>query len=257
MTKRAVYYRPVIATREKLVSPAEYVTYVENVPTKFGPELLVPEEVLDYFRKCPGGYPEQPLIEWAGQFLHERSVFVDVGAHCGTWCLTLAPRCQSVQAFEPQRENYSLLRAGVMLNGLDSKIRTHRFALSDDYGDGTLRIRSADGGGSSIKVLRDPQPIINEERIRTNTLDRLLGREPRIDLIKIDAEGSELDVIRGARATITASRYPPIVFEAWGAEWYRDQRQYLFDYLGSLGYRVEPINMYGEMFLATHPIRSK
>jgi FkbM family methyltransferase len=225
------------------------------------PKFLIPCEVEDYFLKCEGGYPERPLIEWAAQFLNERSVFVDIGAHCGTWALTLASKCMAVHAFEPQRESYSMLQAGVLLNGLQKKIRPHRVALSDDTGETTLRIRSLDGGGSSICKLPaealENRTANAEERVRFTRLDKILGREPRIDLVKIDVEGAELAVIRGAREALQSSRMPPLIFEAWSAPWYAERKRFLIDYVESLGYKVEPIRGYVEMFLASHPLRTR
>lgn len=228
-----------------------------------GPQLLVPVEVSSYFTESPGGFPEARLVLWAAQFLTPKSIFVDVGAHCGTWTLTLASRCSAVHAFEPQRQTYSLLRGGVMLNGVDHKVRTHQVALSDDIGDAELRIVSADGGGSSLRKRRIPGDDTNEgraqrgERCRRNKLDHFLGNETHIDLIKIDTEGTEESVIRGAIRTIKSSNHPPIIFEAWSYDWFEREKFELINYVQTFGYHVEPIKGFPEMYLATHPNRKK
>lgn len=225
-------------------------------------QLLVPEEVSAYFDCSRGGFPEAPLVEWAREFLKPESVFVDIGAHCGTWCLTLAPHCAAVHAFEPQRQTYSLLRGGVMLNGFDGKIRTHQCALSDDVGMGELRIVSPDGGGSSMRKARLPGEELygtrnGTERIRYNKLDHFLGNETHIDLIKIDTEGTEEAVIRGAYRTLRSSNFPALIFEAWNHDWFEREKFNLINYVQTYGYHVEPIKGFPEMHLATHPNRKK
>jgi hypothetical protein len=74
------------------------------------------------------------------------------------------------------------------------------------------------------------------------------GGSGRIDLLKIDVEGAELDVLRGGRNTIERDR-PKILFECWADE--RGQRkEELFRYLREeLRYKVEPTT-WNEMYVA-------
>ena len=78
----------------------------------------------------------------------------------------------------------------------------------------------------------------------------MLFRSDDVRLIKIDVEGMELEVLKGAVLTIQAHDYPPIMFEAWThKEWFQPKRQELISFLESLGYEIH--NM-GEDNVAIH-----
>jgi hypothetical protein len=74
------------------------------------------------------GAPEAALIAWATQFIGKDQVFVDVGAHVGSWAQHLARSCKEVHAFEPQRSTYDRLREGVRLAEIDNVV-CHDVAL--------------------------------------------------------------------------------------------------------------------------------
>ena len=70
-------------------------------------------------------------------------LFVDVGAHVGTTVIAAVVRFgfESAVAFEPEAENYRLLRANVLLNGLDDRIETRNVAVSNRGGAAELKLR--------------------------------------------------------------------------------------------------------------------
>jgi FkbM family methyltransferase len=77
--------------------------------------------------------------------------------------------------------------------------------------------------------------------VQVRRLDDLVPTDPMIDLLKIDVEGAELLVMKGAVATITRC-HPVILFESGAEQSMRDQnasRKDLFDFLtGELGYSI-------------------
>jgi len=65
---------------------------------------------------------------------------------------------------------------------------------------------------------------------------------PRVNFIKIDVEGMELQVIKGAKQLLENSHFPTVLLEAWDAHWFKDQREELISFLEGLGYQLFFLN---------------
>lgn len=78
-----------------------------------------------------------------------------------------------------------------------------------------------------------------------------LNLETSPALIKIDAEGFELNVLKGGGKFLEKFNYPPIMFEAWDLEWFKSDKAKLLKFLDYLGYEIS-LNIKSE-FLAQHP----
>ena len=143
-----------------------------------------------------------------GQFCRPGHYVVDVGAHIGAHTLAFARLVGGrgrVFAFEPQRMVAQVLAANVALNSLTN---VHTYHLGVGAEDGTLWLREIDYswranfGGVSLDAFTcaesDPQP---KYRVAVVRLDDFYD-QPRLDLVKIDVEGMEADVLRGAAGLI-------------------------------------------------------
>lgn len=204
--------------------------------------FLLPEVNLDYYWRR--GLFECQLIEWCKQFCNKNKVFLDIGAHTGTYAISLAPLAKSVIAFEPQKATYYALCGSVAASGLSDKIDCHRYGLGAEEQVGTqvLKIVSNDGGGSSLAPA-EHEHVLREETIEVRTLDSLDIRN--VGFIKMDVENNELNVIRGALNTLRESGYPPILFESNGPN------PSLFGFLKeALKYKVITVGGVSNMFLA-------
>jgi len=204
--------------------------------------FLLPEVNLDYYWRK--GLFECQLIEWCKQFCNDRKIFLDIGAHTGTYAISLAPFAKSVVAFEPQKATYYALCGGVAASGLSDKIDCKQCGLgaSDQVGTQVLKIVSNDGGGSSLAPAEHEQ-ILREETIEVRTLDSFDIRN--VGFIKMDVENNELNVLRGALDTLRESGYPSILFESNGPN------PALFGFLKeALKYKVITVGGVNNMFLA-------
>jgi len=193
------------------------------------------EDDADYFRDSAGA-PEAPLIEWAAQFVRNdpRAFFVDVGAHVGTWCITFAKLGVDVVGFEPQRAICRMCNQGFLLS--KAKGECLPIALGEGWGEAILTAPYADGGGGSIVRTFDNPAITS--LVYVQPLDDFVLSP---SLIKIDAEGAELDVLRGGKKTIESNR-PRIIFEVWQDE-LGQRKEELFRYLhDDLEYRTVPVS---------------
>jgi FkbM family methyltransferase len=160
---------------------------------------------------------------------------LDVGANQGLHTATLADcvgPTGTVHAFEANPD----VAAGLIrrFQGMGN-VRIHPVAVSDDAAVLTfyMDIRQGLGGvASSLEVLHDLHATGQAKPVTVQaiTLDDFCARhdlKPR--LIKIDVEGHELKVIRGAARTIATHR-PLLIFEFWETWWDRGVR-HIFDYL--------------------------
>lgn len=129
------------------------------------------------------------------------SVALDVGANAGAYALVLGRWVSPggrVYAFEPASETFEGLAAHVRLNGLESTVVPVRAAAAAHTGTAIFSV----DGFSGANRLADGEG----ERVETVTIDDFCAREGiRPSFIKIDVEGAELDVLRGARETIRAA----------------------------------------------------
>jgi len=200
---------------------------------------ILPQVNLDYY--CSHGLFEQALIDWCKQFCSRDTLFLDIGAHSGTYAISLAKYAKTVHCFEPQRMTYYSLCGGVALSGIRNAI-CHNIGLGseDQVGAQTLNIVSNDGGGSSLHATAG---ILETETIRIHTLDSL--NLDNIGFIKMDIENNELQAIKGGLETLKRSNYPPILFES------NTDNIELFEYVKGIGYSIMHIHGYANMFLAS------
>jgi len=199
---------------------------------------ILPKINLDYYAKY--GLFENQLIEWCKQFCSKDKLFLDIGAHTGTYAIALASHSHSVYAYEPQRMTYYGLCGGVALSG-KKNIYCMNYGLGspDQSGANTLRIVSADGGGSSVQDTG--LAVLEEEQIEIKTLDSL--NLNNIGFIKMDVEDNEVNVLEGGVETIKRNGYPKIIFE-WngGARW-------VFEKMEEIGYKIIKIGGSENMYL--------
>lgn len=132
-------------------------------------------------------------------------VAFDIGANVGCYSMLFGQwvgAAGKVFAFEPSPATFYGLERHVALNRLGGVVRPIRAAVSDEPGaaeflvldnQGTSRLAAGGEGGSSPRAVRVPTVSVDEFCARE-------GVTP--DLMKIDVEGFELAVLRGARETI-------------------------------------------------------
>lgn len=155
----------------------------------------------------------------------QTSVVLDVGAYAGIYALVAcADGALTAFAFEPNPASRVLLERNIALNDFGSRITVVPKGASDK------------SGPAGMVVPEDPTAAYVAEagdgvRIELTTVDEVAG-DLAVGLMKIDVEGLEPDVIRGAVRTIERNR-PAILSEALSEEGFDATRAVLED----LGYR--------------------
>jgi FkbM family methyltransferase len=227
--------------------------------------FILPRNNLKYH--IDEGLFESHLIEWSKQYCNLDKIFLDIGAHTGTYAISLSKYSKHVIAFEPQKMSYYALCGSVALSNIEN-ITCLNFGLGsqEQVGITQLNIISTDGGGSSI-FNNSNNKIIKKENIEIKTLDSLTHLQypelqypelqypelqypelyNNIGFIKMDIEDNELECVKGAKKTLLRNNRPPILFES---NINSPTRIQLFEYITHLGYKIIPIAGIVNMFLA-------
>lgn len=187
-------------------------------------------------------------LQFMQSILPQCSTVVDVGANVGDWTALALSINSSLQVhcFEPSAVTFQRLKArnfdGVILNN---------FGMSSTPGERTLYVFT-DGAGTNSLYCREgledgcglgPQQW--EESVRVDTIDAYCQRAgvQVIDLMKVDVEGHELEVFKGAAGMLAQGKIKRIQFEYGGCN--IDSRVLLKDIFGYLlpsGYTLYKIH---------------
>jgi FkbM family methyltransferase len=154
------------------------------------------------------------LIEELGE--QEGDVF-DIGANIGIVTASLARHMGTlgrVHAFEPSPETFKIAAATLALNGLQNVVLTEA-AVGDE--DGEIRFHATPGNSAVASAKRHDFGFLAEWveiAVASRRVDTFVSERgcKNIPLIKIDVEGHEMNVLRGATSTIERFR-PTVVYE--------------------------------------------
>ena len=175
------------------------------------------------------------------------SCALDIGANIGNHTLFFAEYFKHVFAFEPNPRAYKLLE----FNVFSRNISALNYGLSDKNSMMRFQVSAANIGGS--KILENNDDAIDGEviNVEVRCLDDLVEMaDANISLIKIDVEGHELSVLKGARGII--ERDDPIIPFEQGIDEISEGSSAVIDFMRSHGYRfcaIEDRFYFGENFL--------
>ena len=153
---------------------------------------------------------EQGLLDDVREQINTGDLVLDVGANIGNHTVFFSLICGAkVIALEPHPQNYAALQENVRINGLQGLVRCMNVAAGEN--DGRAQVVEHDPmnmGAVSLDLLD------GEGETRIIRVDDINPEQP-VALIKIDVEGMELSVLRGAESLITENR--PIVYVEVGS----------------------------------------
>ncbi len=166
---------------------------------------------------------DEPVYEFLGKYLHDDGLVLDVGANMGAFSLNIA-RNQSkkngkdvrVLAFEPNPGMAEIFQKNLQLNpAIIPLIEVHQLACGAKNGDTHLVFDPSNSGGGKINSTEG-------ESVKIVRLDDFLTDEDlkQVKVLKIDVEGFEPEVLKGAAEIIRWS-HPLIYLEVTDA-WYKN-----------------------------------
>ena len=141
------------------------------------------------------------------------SICIDVGAHYGFWTLKMADNCGLIVALEPAPNNFAILYNSIKSSKVKNVIALP-LAAGETFCRSFIVKREGEYDGmyhiSNVTIdVRESYPV------RVVPLDKLLDflSIKQVDVIKIDVEGSELDVLRGLKNRLSRRLVNFIVLE--------------------------------------------
>ncbi len=171
------------------------------------------------------GFNEPHVTRFLLSVSRPGQVFVDIGANVGYYSILGGLRVHpggEVWSFEPLPDLYAMMSDNMVMNGYSPMARRHCLALSDHEGTADLRIFD---GYLATSTLRQPSEdfIANTEKetgrksrtlkVNLARLDDVMRDVAAINVMKIDAEGHEPAIIRGAEQILGRSANARIVME--------------------------------------------
>jgi len=144
-------------------------------------------------------------------FLKPTDIAIEVGANIGALTIPLSRRCKKVFAFEPQPQSFELLTRNLLGNGIYNVEAFYYAVGAKDEIVGMPTLKEVDVAHGVIGDYGGPEVGYGSCIVEQRALDGMkVFNDTRINFIKMDCEGSELDVLKGAEKLIT--RNWPLIY---------------------------------------------
>ena len=235
---------------DRLLRLTGYSDWHESISCSNGVRMLLDTDEPQQRQIYWTGIYDRVSIDTLARWLPNNGVLVDVGAGVGSICLFVVKACAglgksvSAHAFEPMGLNHDRLIQNIVLNHLSERVFGHRLALGAARSNLDI---CYSGGAGAAAVLRSRPEIatIAGKRLECVPCERLDDwvheRDlTRLDAIKVDIEGAEPLMFRGASETI--NRFRPVIlgeFNHWWAERHGlSIADDCFEPLWNMGYRA-------------------
>jgi len=218
---------------------------------------------------------ERPELEFILKMLEPGMTFFDIGANVGVFSVAAGKTMEALQgaiyAFEPCPATFAVLEKNLQENEL-AGVHAHGLAVSERSGEASLYVNAAMKDG--LNSLEDPShgdaEVVGRVAVRVTTLDEFIVEHdiPGVDVMKVDVEGAELLVFRGARGLLAREDAPLILYEgySWCTAGFHYHPVEIMWLLEAMGYEIfvldsssgrvrlrEPGESYDQMVVAVKP----
>lgn len=200
----------------------KYIVYADPMDVGITPHL------------CLDGFWESWITVAMARVLKPGWCCVDIGANHGYYTLIMADAVEAhgrVLAIEPQPQLAELLRLTLEVNGLHHHTTVLQKAVADTVSRTTYLVVPR-YRGLDATLHREATGADDVVEVETVPLDQITADWPRVDLIKIDAEGAEETIWRGMRQTLERHQGITIIMEM-NCSRYTDPHAFMREILGA------------------------
>ncbi|MGH9278593.1 MAG: FkbM family methyltransferase [Acidimicrobiales bacterium] len=190
-------------------------------------------------------------VDLLASHLRRGTIALDIGASLGLYTVQLAERARELDAYvvavEPVPANAAIVRANLAANGLDDRASVVEVALGAHEGSLAMLVEEGGAGNATASsgVARDDLARhVREGRLGPTVeapmqcLDTL-PFDRAVSVVKIDAEGFEMDILAGGESFV--ARHRPVIFGEFSEPWMRSRGRRLeepFEWAREHGYTV-------------------
>ncbi len=175
---------------------------------------------IEYDKRLKSCSKEPETVFWIEAFIKEGDVVYDIGANVGAYSLLIAKHLNGrgkVYAFEPSFSTFAQLCSNVALNQCSHTVSPMYVALAEHTGMAYFNYTSMDAG-TALHALGDAAGlarVVHRQPILSYALDELIEHFSidRPNHIKLDVDGIEFDILRGAKQALSDSRLKTVIVE--------------------------------------------
>lgn len=235
--------RTLLVRPRDLIRKRRWKTHLANLPSGKPVTVSLGTMRLELDRADEGLSAELALVKTHEPFATElllRQItpgmtVVDVGSNIGYYAIQeaqLVGATGRVLCLEPNPAAFALLERNLKLNDCLNAI-AYQVAISDQSGEIDFFVARK----SNVSRVAPRESYSSKMVVKANSLDKLVGSEPSIDLIRMDIEGHEVHALKGMRTILRAKR-PLVVIEFHFAVVEECEAEQFFHEMRGLGYRL-------------------
>lgn len=180
-----------------------------------------------------------PLMEALDERIKNSKVSIDVGANIGITTIWMSKNSDIVYSFEPEKSNVERFKENLEANNVDN-VELIQKAVSDEQGQAELNILEKYGHHSLGKV--KTSKIVGTQKVEVTTLNDFCKEKGIhiIDFLKVDVEGFEIEVFRGAKELFEDKRVKIVAFEISEVplKSLNKTEKEIFDFFESVNYQI-------------------
>jgi FkbM family methyltransferase len=180
------------------------------------PLYVMTDNVREYETRARSVRKEPETVAWIEKHTRSETILYDVGANIGAYTLVAAALGAKVIAFEPALQNANRLQQNIILNDMSEKCVVFPVVLAAKGGVVESFIKDRTQGISHSFSFHEKQSSsLSKQSFPAIELDTCIEKFflPLPTIIKIDVDGAEMDVLKGAQKTLVCPELKSILIE--------------------------------------------